>query len=151
MTTLPAQKAQDSQKHNLLLKVSVTPTPVQVAKEQLLLEGELKPFHSVVLRLPVTDETHIAPALDRVAEVLGNLVSIGSYPVSSCCTFVSADVLSVQAEQATCSSQVSEDVMTVCWMLVELVTAVWFRNVGVTYAAMAVCAIAPGAVHLITF
>jgi hypothetical protein len=61
-------------------------TPVQVAKEQLLLEGELKPFHSVVLRLPVTDETHIAPALDRVAEVLGNQVSTGSYPVSPCST-----------------------------------------------------------------
>ncbi len=86
MTTLPVQKAQDSQKHNLLSKVILTMTPVQVAKEQLLLEGELKPFHSVVLRLPVTDETHIAPALDRVAEVLGNQVSIGSYPVSSCCT-----------------------------------------------------------------
>ncbi|DBA82678.1 hypothetical protein WJX77_002340 [Trebouxia sp. C0004] len=54
----------------------------KVAKEQLLLEGELKPFHSVVLRLPVTDETHIAPALDRVAEVLGNQVSIGSYPMT---------------------------------------------------------------------
>ena len=80
------QKAQDSQKHKLLLKVSMTMTPVQVAKEQLLLEGELKPFHSVVLRLPVTDETHIAPALDRVAEVLGSQVSIGSYPVSSCST-----------------------------------------------------------------
>lgn len=84
--TFPVQKAQDSQKHDLLLKFSWTPTPVQVAKEQLLLEGELKPFHSVVLRLPVTDETHIAPALDRVAEVLGNQVSIGSYPVSSCST-----------------------------------------------------------------
>ncbi len=58
---------------------------VQVAKEQLLLEGELKPFHTVVLRLPVSDETHIAPALDKVAEVLGNQVSIGSYPVSLCC------------------------------------------------------------------
>lgn len=55
---------------------------VQVAKEQLLLEGELTPFHTVVLRLPVTDETHIAPALDKVAEALGNQVSIGSYPVS---------------------------------------------------------------------
>ncbi len=69
-----------------VVEVSVTPTPVQVAREQLLLEGELKPFHSVVLRLPVTDETHIAPALDRVAEVLGNQVSIGSYPVSTCST-----------------------------------------------------------------
>ena len=54
---------------------------VQVAKEQLLLEGELTPFHTVVLRLPVTDETHIAPALVKVAAALGNQVSIGSYPV----------------------------------------------------------------------
>ena len=53
-----------------------------MAKEQLLLEGELTPFHTVVLRLPVTDETQIAPALERVAEALGNQVSIGSYPVS---------------------------------------------------------------------
>ena len=47
-----------------------------------MLEGELTPFHTVVLRLPVTDETQIAPALERVAEALGNQVSIGSYPVS---------------------------------------------------------------------
>lgn len=55
---------------------------MQVVKQQLLLEGELTPFHSVVLRLPVSDETQIAPALDKVAEALGNQVSIGSYPVS---------------------------------------------------------------------
>lgn len=40
------------------------------------------PFHSVVLRLPVSDETRIAPALDKVARALGRQVSIGSYPVS---------------------------------------------------------------------
>lgn len=40
------------------------------------------PFHSVVMRLPVSDETHIAPALDKVAQALGSQVSIGSYPVS---------------------------------------------------------------------
>lgn len=55
---------------------------LQVAKKQLLAEGELMPFHSVVLRLPVSDETRIAPALDKVAQALGSQVSIGSYPVS---------------------------------------------------------------------
>ena len=55
---------------------------LQVARKQLLAEGELMPFHSVVMRLPVSDETHIAPALDKVAQVLGSQVSIGSYPVS---------------------------------------------------------------------
>lgn len=55
---------------------------LQVAREQLLAEGELMPFHSVVLRLPVSDETRIAPALDKVAQALGRQVSIGSYPVS---------------------------------------------------------------------
>ena len=54
---------------------------MQVVKKQLLLEGELTPFHSVLLRLPVTDETQIAPALDTVAKALGSQVSIGSYPV----------------------------------------------------------------------
>ena len=55
---------------------------MQVARKQLLAEGELMPFHSVVMRLPVSDETHIAPALDKVAQALGSQVSIGSYPVS---------------------------------------------------------------------
>lgn len=55
---------------------------MQVARQQLLQEGELQPFHSVLLRLPVTDETRIAPALDTVAQELGSQVSIGSYPVS---------------------------------------------------------------------
>ena len=53
----------------------------QVARQQLLQEGELQPFHSVLLRLPVTDETRIAPALNTVAQELGSQVSIGSYPV----------------------------------------------------------------------
>ena len=56
---------------------------LQIAKQQLLLEGELKPFHTVVLRLPVSDETIIAPALDTVAQQMGSQVAIGSYPVSS--------------------------------------------------------------------
>ena len=55
----------------------------QVVREQLLLEGELRPFHTVVLRLACGDETAIAPALERVAHEFSSKVAIGSYPVGS--------------------------------------------------------------------
>lgn len=41
-----------------------------------------KPFHSVVLRLHLADETAVTSALEVVVEASGDGVSVGSYPVS---------------------------------------------------------------------
>ena len=43
---------------------------------------EPKPFHSVVLRLRLGDETAVASALEEVAKASGDGVAVGSYPVS---------------------------------------------------------------------
>lgn len=89
----------------------------KVAKEQLLLEGELTPFHTVVLRLPVTDETHIAPALVKVAAALGNQVSIGSYPMTKqrdgtgiLLSLESKDLIQLQSAQQLLVDTLPEDV-----------------------------------------
>ena len=55
-------------------------------KEHLRKGGALAMFHSVALRLAMTDETQVAPALHEVATELQSFVSIGSYPVSACHT-----------------------------------------------------------------
>lgn len=54
---------------------------LQVLKAELAKGGALPSFHSVDLRLAVSDETKIAPALCAVAEEVGSAVSMGSYPV----------------------------------------------------------------------
>ena len=54
----------------------------QVLREHLRKGAPLPSFHSIALRLSITDETHIAPALESLASSLGSAVSMGSYPVS---------------------------------------------------------------------
>ena len=54
---------------------------VQVVRECLLQDGRLNPFHDIVLRLALADETSIAPALNTVAASFSGQVSLGSYPV----------------------------------------------------------------------
>ncbi|KAL3157694.1 hypothetical protein ABBQ32_012130 [Trebouxia sp. C0010 RCD-2024] len=85
----------------------------KVAREQLLAEGELMPFHTVVLRLPVSDETRIAPALDKVARALGRQVSIGSYPMTK--QKDGAGILlsleSKDMKQLTCAQQLLNDAL----------------------------------------
>lgn len=54
---------------------------MQVLKEALKKLEELPSFHSVQLRLKVSDETQITPALKEVAGQVGSSVSVGSYPV----------------------------------------------------------------------
>lgn len=50
-------------------------------KKALLDLEPLPPFHNIVVRLTIIDETHIAPVLDDIAEAAGVDVEIGSYPV----------------------------------------------------------------------
>eukprot|EP00193_Tetraselmis_chui_P002595 CAMPEP_0177759498 /NCGR_PEP_ID=MMETSP0491_2-20121128/4767_1 /TAXON_ID=63592 /ORGANISM="Tetraselmis chuii, Strain PLY429" /LENGTH=512 /DNA_ID=CAMNT_0019275337 /DNA_START=159 /DNA_END=1697 /DNA_ORIENTATION=- len=44
--------------------------------------GTLKPFHSVTMRLNITDETLVAEPLREIAADMGSNVEVGSYPVS---------------------------------------------------------------------
>lgn len=44
-------------------------------------ESEVEPFHTVLLRLRVSDETAVAAALEQVAAQMGGDVALGSYPV----------------------------------------------------------------------
>lgn len=50
-------------------------------KQRLIEEETLPPFHNIVLRLKLVDETQIAPALDAVTQEMGPEIQIGSYPV----------------------------------------------------------------------
>ncbi|KAK9813658.1 hypothetical protein WJX73_002147 [Symbiochloris irregularis] len=54
----------------------------KVVRQCLLQDGKLSPFHDIVLRLTLADETSIAPALNNVAASFSGSVSVGSYPVS---------------------------------------------------------------------
>ncbi|GAB4821656.1 hypothetical protein N2152v2_008702 [Parachlorella kessleri] len=56
----------------------------QAVREQLLVEaGRQSPFHTVLLRLGINDETRVAATLEEVAAAVGGGVAIGSYPVSN--------------------------------------------------------------------
>jgi hypothetical protein len=44
--------------------------------------GTLKPFHSVTMRLNITDETLVAEPLREIAADMGSNVEVGSYPVT---------------------------------------------------------------------
>lgn len=56
----------------------------QVLKEELRKAEHLPDFHSVQLRLAVSDETEVTPVLNELASEVGSLVSVGSYPVRPC-------------------------------------------------------------------
>lgn len=45
--------------------------------------SSLSPFHSIVMRLRLSDESEIADALKQAASTAGPTVSLGSYPVSN--------------------------------------------------------------------
>jgi FAD synthetase len=45
--------------------------------------SSLSPFHSIVMRLRLSDESEIADALKQAASAAGPAVSLGSYPVSN--------------------------------------------------------------------
>jgi len=55
----------------------------RAVKDDLLLrsQGEMMPFHSIVLRLKLSDETVVAEALEQATQEAAGEVSIGSYPV----------------------------------------------------------------------
>lgn len=46
-------------------------------------QSTLAPFHSIVMRLRLSDESEIADALEQAAAAAGPVVSLGSYPVSN--------------------------------------------------------------------
>ena len=50
-------------------------------KQKLTEEESLPPFHNIVLRLKLKDETQIASALNTVTQQTGPEIQIGSYPV----------------------------------------------------------------------
>ena len=50
-------------------------------KQKLTEEESLPPFHNIVLRLKLKDETQIASALNTVTQQTGAELQIGSYPV----------------------------------------------------------------------
>lgn len=55
----------------------------QAIKQDILSKKEdaLDPFHCIVLRLKINDETRVAEAMSRVVDAFGDVVSIGSYPM----------------------------------------------------------------------
>ncbi|KAG2443340.1 hypothetical protein HYH02_009404 [Chlamydomonas schloesseri] len=53
------------------------------ALKERLRDDALAPFRNATLRLSLTDETTIAPALERVASTHGLDVAVGSYPVDN--------------------------------------------------------------------
>jgi hypothetical protein len=55
---------------------------LQAVRERLLAEaGRQSPFHTVLLRLGIDDETRVAATLEEVAAAVGSGVALGSYPV----------------------------------------------------------------------
>lgn len=56
----------------------------KAAKRHLEEQESLPPFHNVVFRLKIKDETEIAPALDVVSQEMGPEIEVGSYPVRKC-------------------------------------------------------------------